>query len=151
MRSQDSAPEPGASASEGKAGRFPLRRADGAPLRVLIVEDEPFVALDLEAMIGDLGGAAAVAPTIAAARREVAATPPELVLMDIRLPDGDGVELASEIRGCGSAAVVFVTASTDPETLARIARLGPFEVVHKPVNTARLGQAVIAAVDGREG
>src|SRR5262245_49501634 len=118
--------EPG-SAAPALAGRDgthpPLRRADGSPRRVLIVEDEPFVALDLQAMIEDLGGGADIAHTVAAARRAAEARRPELVLMDIRLPDGDGVDLAGELRARFAPQIVFVTASTDAETLARIGRL----------------------------
>ena len=135
------------SASAGRDEGFPpLRRADGSPLRVLIVEDEPFVAFDLQAMVEDLGGDAEIAHTVAAARRAADANRPALVLMDIRLPDGDGVDLAGEIHGRFAPPIVFVTASTDAGTLARISRLGRFEVVHKPVNAARLARAVAAAV-----
>jgi DNA-binding response OmpR family regulator len=140
--------DPGSSgpASAGRDGAGSLRRGDGSRFGVLIVEDEPFVALDLQAMIEDLGGRAEIAHTVAAARRAAEAARPELVLMDIRLPDGDGVDLAGELRGRFAPAIVFVTASTDADTLARIGRLGRFEIVHKPVNAVRLARAVVAAV-----
>jgi DNA-binding response OmpR family regulator len=113
---------------------------------VLIVEDEPFVALDLQAMVEDLGGGAEIAHTIGAARRAAEIDRPALVLMDIRLPDGDGVDLAGEFRDRFAPPIVFVTASTDAGTLARISRLGRFAVVHKPVNAARLARAAAAAI-----
>src|SRR5262245_23995356 len=144
---------PGSSgpASPGRDEGKPLRRADGSRLSVLIVEDEPFVALDLQAMIEDLGGRAEIAHTVAAARRAAESGRPEVVLMDIRLPDGDGVDLAAEFRDRFAPPIVFVTASTDADTLARIGRLGRFEIVHKPVNAARLARAVAAAVGARGG
>jgi len=126
-----------------------LRRADGSPLRTLIVEDDPTVALDLMAIVAGLGGAAEVAGTVGEARRAADSTRPDLVLMDIRLPDGDGVSLAGEIRGRLASAIVFVTGSTDPGTLARIELLGRFEVVRKPLTVFRLTKAVIAAVGNR--
>ena len=142
-----SAPRTAGPVPAGRDGSSPpLRRADGSPLSVLIVEDEPFVALDLQAMVEDLGGDAEIAHTIAAARRAADANRPALVLMDIRLPDGDGVDLAGEFHGRFAPPIVFVTASTDAGTLARIGRLGRFEVVHKPVNPASLARAVTAAV-----
>ena len=147
LSAASSAPGTRSPAAAGRdGGAPPLRRTDGSPLRVLIVEDEPFVALDLQAMVENLGGGAEVAHTIGAARRAAEANPPALVLMDIRLPDGDGVDLAGEFRDRFAPPIVFVTASTDPGTLARIGRLGRFEIVHKPVNAARLARAVTAAV-----
>ena len=127
-----------------------LRRADGSPLRTLIVEDDPTAALDLLAIVAGLGGAAKLAATVGEARRAADSTRPELVLIDIRLPDGDGVSLAGEIRGRFASAIVFVTGSTDPKTLTRVEQVGQFPVVRKPLTVFGLTKAVIAAVGNRD-
>ena len=100
------------------------RRSDGRPLRVLVVEDEGFVALDLVAHLEEWGADARVTPTTKMALRMLAEMRPDLVLLDVRLPDGDGVQLAAAIRGLSDAPVVFVTAVDTPATLARIRSLG---------------------------
>lgn len=112
----------------------PLRGADGKPLRVLIVEDEPFVAFDLEAQILDGGGATRIAPTVAEAERHADEWQPDLILMDIRLPDGDGIDLARTIRRRRRIKLIFVSASTDIETRRRIAELDEAPLIAKPAN-----------------
>lgn len=111
-----------------------------APPRILIVENEQIVALDLQARLENLGyqvidlvatGAAAVNTAIAAK--------PDLVLMDIML-DGamDGVQAATTIREKLRIPVVYVTAYSDAETLARAKIAEPFGFIHKPIEQREL-------------
>ena len=83
--------------------------------------------------------------------RSVEDVRPDVVLMDSRLPDGDGVVTAGKIREICDAAIVFVTASTDAATLARISQIGVLAVVQKPVNPKGLIDAIFAAVRDRGG
>jgi len=69
--------------------------------RVLIVEDDPTLALSLRIAIANQGHEPTVAATLEHARRALAADP-ELVVLDLGLPDGDGLELCVELRSHGN-------------------------------------------------
>jgi CheY-like chemotaxis protein len=90
-----------------------VRKAD-----VFIVEDEAVVARDLERSLDRLGYASTGWATSGEdALAKVAAEPPDLVLMDIRLKGAmDGIEAAARIRNEYGIPVVFVTAFADEET-----------------------------------
>lgn len=126
-----------------------LRRATGEPLTVVVVEDETLAAIDIVAIVESRGGLAEIAPTSAAALRSVEVVRPDVVLMGVRLPDGDGVVTAGKIRESCDAAIVFVVASDDAATLMRISQIGVLAVVRKPVNSTSLVDAIVAAVRDR--
>ena len=83
--------------------------------KILVVEDEAIVALDIGSMLEDLGySAVPVARSGQEAIQTVAETNPDLVLMDIRLQGAmDGIEAAGHIRDSFSTPVVYLTAHTD--------------------------------------
>jgi len=124
-----------------------FRRPGGGRLRVLVVEDEAIVALDIAATIEDFG--AEVVGRAAGVRegmRAIEADRPDLVLMDVRLPDGDGIVAAREAVLRFGVRVVFVTGNRDAATLERVRAIGPMPVVAKPISTATLRSAMIAAM-----
>jgi two-component system, response regulator PdtaR len=112
----------------------------GSRLKVLIVEDEFFIALDNQAQVEDLGHtvvgiAASADQAVGMAGREK----PDIVLMDIRLTGSlDGIDAAAEIRDRFDIASIFVTANTDPATLQRAQRTRPLGILHKPLERGRL-------------
>lgn len=77
-------------------------RVTAMPLRVLLVEDEPLNRALVRAILAretDHPGIALLeADTIAEARRILTAEPVDVVLLDVRLPDGSGLDLAGELR-----------------------------------------------------
>jgi len=79
---------------------------------VLIIEDEPLIALDLRGLVEELGHrVVAVARTHKEAVEAISRTPPGLILADIQLADGSsGLEAVNEILGSLSTPVIFVTA-----------------------------------------
>ena len=81
------------------------------PARLLVVDDE---AMILELLSGSLrfaGFEVVSAASGAEALRAVASSPPDLVLLDVMLPDGDGFEVAGRIRSAGpDVPVIFLTA-----------------------------------------
>jgi len=99
---------------------------------VLIVEDEPVVALDLEALVLDLGHrVTGIARTHRQAVKLAREKPPGLVLADIQLADGSsGLEAVQEILTQLRLPVVFVTAF--PERLLTGERLEPAFLISKP-------------------
>ena len=104
------------------------------PLTILVVEDEPLIALDIEDALTTLGVTVRLARSIAEARRSLAAVPqPDLVLLDVVLPDGSSFELAQEILAKGMP-LVFLTGYDHgiPEELRAVT------VVDKPFSTEAL-------------
>jgi len=116
--------------------------------RILIVEDEAITAMDLAAELRHLGyevcGTEDTADgAVAAVEREK----PGLVLMDIRLGDnGDGVDAAQRISARHDTAVVFLTAHSDEETLARALAVSPYGYIVKPFRARELKVAVELAL-----
>jgi CheY-like chemotaxis protein len=135
--------------SGGKdSGAKPARKP-----RVLVVEDEIFVAWHLESVLQGLGYAVCgLVPEGEAAVRRTDEVDVDVVVMDINLKgDMDGVEAARRIRQGNDAGIVFVTAYSDPTTRARIeAAIPGAEVLAKPVSPTRLRAAVQRALEGRE-
>jgi CheY-like chemotaxis protein len=110
--------------------------------RIVVIEDEPIIAADLEAIVADLGHTVvARASTRAAAVEAVLAHRPDLVLADIRLGDGSsGIEAVRDILATLDVPVIFVTAF--PERLLTGNKPEPTFLVVKPFRA----QAVQAAV-----
>jgi CheY-like chemotaxis protein len=102
--------------------------------RILIVEDERLIAIDLQRRLTRLGYSvvALVASGVEAIQKALALLP-DVVLMDIRLQGAmDGVEAAQQIQACVRIPVVFMTAYVDEETTQRIRATSPWGYLHKP-------------------
>jgi DNA-binding response OmpR family regulator len=136
--------EPSTPAQRDEGGENVLlpRRRDGAPLKCLIVEDEGLIALDLAARLDEWGADNDIAPTIVAALKMIADMQPDVVLLDVGLPDGNGLDLAAKMRVSSDAAIIFVTGKMDLETLRRIRLLGDFAIVPKPVDFRQLRHTI---------
>ena len=106
-----------------------------APIRVLIVEDEPLTAEAHAAYVSRLEGFAVVG-TVGTGRAmlaAVAAERPDLVLLDLNLPDAHGLQLVRTLRAAGSAVdVVAVTAAHDVRAVRNAIALGVVQYLVKP-------------------
>lgn len=103
---------------------------------VLIIEDEPLIAMDLEALVVDIGHRVqSIARTHKEAMMEVAKKAPSLVLADIHLADGSsGLEAVNEILEAVSVPVIFITSF--PEQLLTGAKPEPVFLITKPFEPA---------------
>ncbi len=114
--------------------------------RVLIIEDEPIIALDLEALARDLGhDVVGVAATRAEAVALARSVRPGLVLADVRLADGSsGIDAVADILSGFDVPVIFITAY--PERLLSGERPEPAYLITKPFLAdtvkATIGQAL---------
>lgn len=118
------------------------------PLSVLIVDDYPDAAHSLAVLLELSGHAVTVALSCEEARK-AAATSPDVVLMDLGLPDGSGYDLAWELARSPARAPVLVSLSgfnPDPE---RAARVGIARQFIKPVGPADLLAYLRDCVRGR--
>ena len=109
--------------------------AEQVATTVLIIEDEPLIAMDLEALVEGLGHqVSSVARTHSEAVAAARATKPGLVLADIQLADGSsGLEAVNEILEGFSVPVIFITAY--PERLLTGERPEPAFLITKPFDT----------------
>ena len=103
--------------------------------RVLIVDDSLTVRMSLMEALSDAGFTVSTAATVGEARQSLVREPFELIILDVRLPDGDGVDLLGEIRaGTDSSKAAIMLLSTEAEVRDRIRGLdtGADEYVGKP-------------------
>lgn len=100
--------------------------------RILIIEDEPLIALDLDRLVTSLGHeVCAVAHTRDEAVAAVAANPPELILADIHLADGSsGIDAVDHILTTIPVPTIFITAF--PDLLLTGERTEPTFLIAKP-------------------
>ena len=115
--------------------------------RVLIIEDEFLIALDLEETMFKLGfDVCALAPSARKARSLAMHNPPDVALVDVCLEGGrEGIEIARWLREVCQVPIVFVTAQSDEATVERIHEQVPgAPVLSKPVFRHTLAGAVAA-------
>lgn len=108
--------------------------------RTLLVEDEPPARRLLRRLLGEhehivVSGEAG---TVAEAVRAIAAEPPDLIFLDVHLPDGTGFEVFDRVAV--RAPVIFVTAHD--EFALRAFEVSALDYLLKPVDPARLGRAL---------
>src|ERR1700691_5078550 len=102
---------------------------------VLIVDDSLTVRMDLKEAFEDVGFQTVVCATVAAARQALADAAARVVVLDVLLPDGNGVDLLREIRASAdTSSVVVLMLSTEAEVTHRLQglRTGADEYVGKP-------------------
>jgi PAS domain S-box-containing protein len=111
-----------------------------AQTKILIVEDERIVALDLKERLKRLGYAVTgVCPSGDDAIRAVERERPDLMMVDIRLKGGkDGIETVAAIRSRHEIPVIYLTAHSDADTLARAKTTGPYGYLLKPFDEHEL-------------
>ncbi len=108
--------------------------------RILVIEDEALVARDIQSRLRQLGHEVlGLAHSPRQALQLAAELEPELLLCDIHLKDEiDGIEVARRITSERDIPVIFLTAYSDRETVARAKSLTPYGYVLKPIETADL-------------
>src|SRR4051794_6011344 len=107
--------------------------------RVLFVEDEESISGPFSSALTREGFDPVVCATLAEARAALAAHPPDLVLLDLMLPDGDGRDLARELRAAASEVpIIMLTArGTELERVVGL-ELGADDYVVKPFSGAEV-------------
>ncbi|BDZ68426.1 GGDEF domain-containing response regulator [Methanobacterium ferruginis] len=117
-------------------------------VKILIVEDESIVAMDIKHRAEGLGYlVTAITPSGEEALEHVAENTPDLVLMDIVLKgEMDGIEAAQKIRDAYDIPVVYLTAYSDERTLKRAKITEPFGYIIKPFEDRELHSAVEVAL-----
>ncbi len=119
------------------------------PRRVMIVEDEALIALDLERRLGRLGfDVVGVADNLEEAVELFAETRPDLVLMDIFIRGAsDGIDTARAIGKISDTPVIFLTAYADEDTVRRAAQTSPYGYLLKPFDERTLFATITVALE----
>ncbi|MFD0666913.1 sigma 54-interacting transcriptional regulator [Ramlibacter sp. MAHUQ-53] len=105
----------------------------------LIVEDDADAARMVATLVGGLGWSAATAPSLLDARRQMALHQPDLLLLDLRLPDGNGLALLEDEDDLrGHAEVVFMTGHASLESSIAALRHRAVDYLIKPVSAGAL-------------
>jgi len=117
--------------------------------RILIVDDEPDIRDLVGEILADEGHEVAFAANAAEAREVRSQQPPDLILLDVWMPDTDGISLLREWRDSGTldCPVVMISGHGSVETAVEATRLGAFDFVEKPVSMARLTVTVENAIE----
>jgi two-component system, NtrC family, response regulator AtoC len=105
---------------------------------VLVVEDSELVTSALSVLLESAGHRVSIAGSVAEALALSPAEPRSLVLLDLTLPDGDGLALVDPLRALRWNTVVALTGHDDPDTRARCISAGCVDVLVKPVPAREL-------------
>jgi DNA-binding response OmpR family regulator len=109
------------------------------PRRLLIVEDDSSSRSALQQMLSREGWQVDAASTVAEAKKALKINPPDFMVLDLMLPDGDGVLLLEHVRATYSHIRVAVTTGVlDPQWLRRVDDAQPTIVLKKPIEIDNL-------------
>jgi len=109
--------------------------------RILIVEDDPKIALALQVRLKANRYAVSVASDAIVGASLGRTVKPDLILLDVSLPGGDGFQLAETFHNMletSGTPIIFITASKNPELLEKVMSLGAIGLFEKPFDTEKL-------------
>ncbi len=117
---------------------------------MLVVDDDKLTRWSAMTILTGLGYQVSEAASLGEAAALLKTSTPRLVILDIRLPDGDGFALLEDIRRQHpKLPVLMMTAHPSPETVARALASGAAGHLKKPFKSYELKEAVFAALEGR--
>ena len=116
------------------------------PATVLVVDDEPPIRRLLRTALGASDYVVVEAEDAAGARRSLAADKPDLVVLDLGLPDNSGLDLIAEIRKASTVPIVVLSARHDERSKVAAFDLGADDYVAKPFGMAELLARLRAAL-----
>jgi two-component system KDP operon response regulator KdpE len=126
----------------------------GARSRVLVVDDEPQIVRALKVLLREAGFEAVAAETASAALDLASVRPPEAAIVDLVLPDGDGVEVTRMLREWSEMPILVLSAVGEEEQKVRALEAGADDYITKPFGAreliARLQAALRRAGRGEE-
>lgn len=122
--------------------------------RVLVVDDEPQIVRALKVLLREAGYEAVPAETVSEALDLAAVRPPEAAIVDLVLPDGDGIELTRSLRAWSAMPILVLSAVGEEEQKVRALEAGADDYITKPFGAreliARLNAALRRAARGED-
>ena len=142
----------------GEAGAAAAGRADvpaaapepGNPPRILVVDDDPRTLRFVRDALSEAGYAPLVTGSPHDLTRIIRTERPRLVLLDLVLPDVDGIELLRQVPELADLPVIFISAYRRDETVAKALEAGAVDYIAKPFSPTELVARVRAALRRRE-
>lgn len=105
---------------------------------VLLVEDDHVVRGALVRSLTDLGHTVHAVGTALEALRRVVSHPPDVIVLDLGLPDLDGADALRMVRGVADTPIIIATARSDEAEIVRLLRAGADDYMVKPFSAAHL-------------
>jgi DNA-binding NtrC family response regulator len=119
--------------------------------KIAVIDDEQSVCHAFQAFLGDEGHQVAVAGTGQRGLSLIEEFEPDLVILDIRLPDADGLDILAELaRGSEAPAVLVITAHGTMETAVEAMRRGAFDYLTKPIDLEEAKLVIGRALHSRQ-
>ena len=114
---------------------------------ILIIDDERVILESLKMFLAEKGYPVETAACVAEARDRIKKSWPEAIILDIRLPDGSGLDLLRELKEAGlETPVIMITAFHDMDSTVKAIKLGATEYITKPIDVDELEKALSRAM-----
>lgn len=131
------------------AGDGSSRAARGAPVNLLIVEGEAQIRRVLRTALRGLGHHVAQAESGAGALRQLEAGPPDLLLLDLSLPDMDGTLVIQRLREKSAVPILALVVRRDSATARRALESGADDIMAKPFAMGALLDRLATVLEAR--
>lgn len=121
-------------------------------IRVLLVDDHEVIRVGLRTVLGQTQGIAVVgeAGTMAEAVQQAQRVKPDVILMDVRLPDGSGIDACREILGAlPETRIIFLTSFADDDSVLAAVLAGAHGYVLKEIDSPALLEAIRSVAKGQ--
>jgi two-component system, OmpR family, KDP operon response regulator KdpE len=125
---------------------MPAQSAPAKPPRVLVVDDEPQIVRALKVVLREAGFEAVAAETASQALDLAAVHPPDAAILDLVLPDGDGVEVTRRLREWSEMPILVLSAVGEEDQKVRALEAGADDYITKPFGTRELVARLQAAL-----
>src|SRR3989304_4180589 len=116
-------------------------------MRILIIDDDADVLDFLKAFFENLGHVCMLADSAKEGLKQLVLNPPDLILIDIMMPEKDGITLLKEVKEIDKeVTVAMITAYKDAERVIEAFRLGALDCLLKPFNLDYIANTVLPRV-----
>ena len=117
---------------------------------ILIIDDDKLVCEAFSALVGKLGHNAATSHTLAEGLRLAQEKPFDVVLLDVRLPDGNGLDVLPQIRSTPSTPeIIILTGYGDPDGAELAIKNGAWDYIEKPSSIQHIKLPLLRALEYR--
>ena len=116
----------------------------------LLVDDDPGSLAALTELVKKEGFSTSTARTLEEARQCVSKELTDLVLVDLKLPDGNGIDFVRELQGQSAAETVLITGYASVDSAVEALRMGVLDYLTKPLDLGRLKSVLVNVARTRE-
>jgi DNA-binding NtrC family response regulator len=138
-----------AATSSSSASRSRVAKPDSMPHALLVDDDVNFV-LGLAEVVGREGFTTKTVHMLKDAKAEIGKAVPDVLLVDLNLPDGSGLDLFKELEASPSTEIILITGQATVDTAVEAMRRGASDYLVKPVDFSRVKQVLTNVTRTRE-